>query len=155
MIDSNIFMQVALEEATKAYAKNEIPVGAVIVNNKTKEIVSRGHNIVEQENNPLLHAEMVAINKACKIIGSKNLSEYDIYVSLEPCNMCSTAISFARFGNLFYSASDKKQGFVENNTRFFTNKGCFHRPQIYYGMYSELSEKIMKNFFSKIRNNSL
>jgi len=155
MIDSNVFMKAALEEAEKAFAQNEVPVGAIIVNRKTNEIIARGHNIVEQEHNPLLHAEIVVINEACRITGSKNLSEYDMYVSLEPCNMCSTAISLAKFGNLFYGASDQKQGSIENNTRFFTNKSCFHRPIIYPGLSAEASIKIMQSFFRKIRSNSL
>jgi len=155
MIDTSVFMQAALEEAKQAFVENEIPVGAVIVNRVTKEIISKGHNIVEQENNPLLHAEIVAINNACKFVNSKNLSDYDIYVSLEPCAMCSAAISFAKFGNLFYAASDQKQGAVENNTRFFANKSCFHRPEIYSGISSEFSVHILKSFFSKIRKDKL
>ena len=71
MIDSNVFMKAALEEAKKAFAQNEVPVGAIIVNRKTNEIIARGHNIVEQEHNPLLHAEIVVINEACRITGGK------------------------------------------------------------------------------------
>jgi tRNA(adenine34) deaminase len=155
MMHNNVFMQAALDEAAIAFAENEVPVGAVIVNRATKQILSRGHNIVEQKHNPLLHAEIIAINQACTVTGSKNLSEYDIYVTLEPCNMCSSAISFAKLGNLFYGASDTKHGAVENNTRFFTSASCFHRPEIYPGLYYELSASIMKKFFRKIRSNSL
>jgi tRNA(adenine34) deaminase len=148
-------MQAALEEAERAFVENEVPVGAVIVNRSKKQIISRGHNIVEQKNNPLFHAEIIAINKACELTGSKNLSEYDIYVTLEPCNMCSAAISFAKLRNLFYGAPDKKHGAVESNTRFFTDASCFHRPEIYPGLSVEFSAAIMRKFFRKIRGDSL
>ena len=154
MID-NSFMNKAIILAKKAYRLGEVPVGAVIVNRFTNEIIAESHNMVEKDSNPLAHAEMLAIDKACRATCSKNLSDYDIYVSLEPCAMCAAAISHARIGRLFYAAADIKQGAVENNIRFFTANSCFHRPEIYNNLYGEFSARLMKSFFRKIRKSSL
>ncbi len=148
-------MQEAIGQAQKAFEENEVPVGAVIVERTSCQIIARAHNKVEQGGNALLHAEMIAINIACAHLGSKNLSNCDIYVSLEPCSMCSGAISLARISRLFYAASDLKHGAVENGVRFFNSSCCFHRPEIYNGILSQLSVSIIKNFFSKIRKDSL
>ena len=152
---NNDYMQEAIKQAEIALLSNEIPVGAVIVEHKSGKIVSKAHNLMQQKNNPTFHAEIVAINSACDILGSKNLSNCDIYVSLEPCAMCAAAISYARLRRLFYSASDPKQGAVENGVRFFTSTSCFHCPEIYLGLMSEISLQLMKSFFSKIRKDSL
>lgn len=149
------FMDKAIFLAKKAYKINEVPVGAVIVNKLTNEIIAANHNLVEKEHNPLFHAEILVINEACKILKSKNLSDYDIYVSLEPCAMCASAISHARLGRLFYASADAKQGAVENNIRFFTTNSCFHRPEIYNNLSGEFSARLIKSFFRKIRKNSL
>ncbi len=152
---TTLFMQEAINEALKAFEENEVPVGAVIVNNSTNEIVARAYNLIEQKNNPVMHAEIIAINQACMTLGTKKLSHCDIYVSLEPCTMCASAISFAKIGRLFYAASDPKQGAVEHGVRFFTSNTCLYRPEIYQGHMAEFSKKLMKSFFSKIRKDSL
>jgi tRNA(adenine34) deaminase len=154
MID-NSFMDKAIVLAKKAYKLGEVPVGAVVVNRVTNEIISACHNLVESKHNPLLHAEILAINAACKTLKSKNLSDCDLYVSLEPCVMCAAAISYARIGRLFYACNDVKQGAVENNTRFFTTSSCFHRPEIYNNLSGEFSARLIKSFFRKIRKNGL
>ncbi len=148
---NNFFMQEALNQAQIAFNKNEIPVGVVIVNRKSNEIISKTHNLVEQQKNPLLHAEIVAISQSSKILSSKNLSNCDMYVTLEPCSMCTAAISFARIGRLFYATTDPKQGNIENNGRFFNSKHCFHHPEIYSGFLAKISENLIKEFFRKLR----
>ncbi len=145
-------MEEALKQAQFAFNENEIPVGAIIVNRISNKVISKAHNIVEQTKNPLLHAEIVAINQSCQILSSKNLSDCDMYVTLEPCTMCSAAISFARIGRLFYAANDPKQGGVENGGRFFNSKSCFYHPEIYSGFSAEISENLMKEFFKKVRS---
>ncbi|WP_375318613.1 MULTISPECIES: nucleoside deaminase [unclassified Candidatus Tisiphia] len=148
---NNFFMEEALKQAQLALDNNEIPVGAVIVNRVSNKVIAKTHNIVEQVNNPILHAEIVAINQSCQILASKNLSDCDMYVTLEPCAMCSAAISFARMGRLFYAANDPKQGAVENGGRFFNSKSCFYRPEIYSGFSAKFSENLIRKFFKKIR----
>lgn len=145
-------MEEALKQAQFAFNEDEIPVGAIIVNRVSNKVISKTHNIVEQTKNPLLHAEIVAINQSCQILSSKNLSDCDMYVTLEPCTMCATAISFARIGRLFYAANDPKQGGVENGGRFFNSKSCFYHPEIYSGFSAKISENLMKEFFKKVRS---
>lgn len=145
-------MQIALNQAQIAFDDGEIPVGAVIANSKTKEIIAQEHNLVQTYKNPLLHAEICAIQSAVKVLNSKSLSGYDIFVTLEPCAMCASAISHARIDRLFYGASDSKHGAVENGIKFYTSKTCFHRPEIYIGIQKEFSEQLIKNFFVQARN---
>lgn len=145
-------MKVALENALYAQVSGEVPVGAVIVERSSGQIISAGYNQVEVDNNPLKHAEIVAIDNACKILRSKNLSECDLYVTLEPCAMCSAAISYARIGRLFYGAADSKQGAVENGVRFFTQSTCMHRPEVYDGIMAVESRELIRAFFEHLRN---
>lgn len=148
----NFFMREALKQAEIAFNKNEVPVGVVIVDRENQKIISKSYNSTEEKNNALYHAEIIAINEACKIISSKNLSDYDIYVTLEPCAMCATAIAHSRLKRLFYGASDSKHGAVESNLRYFNSKACFHRPEICSGIFAEDSALLMKEFFKKIRD---
>lgn len=147
----NQHMRSALENALYAQVNNEVPVGAVIVMRSTDKVISTGHNRVETEENPTKHAEMIAIEAACKVLQSKNLSECDMYVTLEPCTMCAAAISYARIGRLFYAAKDPKQGAVEHGARFFTQETCMHRPEIYDGIMSEEAGQMIKEFFENLR----
>lgn len=152
---NNQFMMQALLEAKKAYSVGEIPVGCVIVDRKERKILAASHNMMQQSKNPNCHAEILAINAACKKKDNKNLSDCDIYVTLEPCTMCASAISNVRIGSLYYGASDSKQGAVENGVRFYTSKTCLHRPDVYSGIHSIESEKIIKSFFGQLRKNTL
>lgn len=147
----NRFMLIALEEAKKAVIASEVPVGAVIVRREDGEVIALGHNQVENKQNPTMHAEMLVINEACKKLQVKNLSEYDLYVTLEPCAMCACAISHARLGRLFYGASEPKTGAVESGVRFFTSSNCHHRPEIYPGMMAEESRQLLQDFFKNLR----
>lgn len=149
------YMNIALSEAKKAYDKGEVPVGCVIVQQPSGIIITHSHNLSETKKNPNLHAEMIAINEACSKLDSKNLADCDIYVTLEPCTMCASAISNARIKRLFYGCPDVKQGSVENGVRFFTTTSCFHRPEIYNGMLVEESMGLITSFFRKIRLNKL
>lgn len=145
------FMREALEQALYAFIGAEVPVGAVIVDRESKEIVARGRNAVEANCNPTHHAELIAINEACRKLRTKNLKRCDIYVTLEPCAMCAAAISHARIGRVFYGASDTKMGGVENGVRFFTNRNCHHRPEIYPGIMAQESGALLKDFFAGMR----
>ncbi|RTK92063.1 MAG: nucleoside deaminase [Rickettsiales bacterium] len=151
----NQYMNIALSEAKKAYDKGEIPVGCIIVQQPSGIIVAQSHNLSETQKNPNLHAEMIAINEACSKLDSKNLANCDIYVTLEPCVMCASAISNARIKRLFYSCPDVKQGGVENGVRFYTTASCFHRPEIYNEILSSESLGLITSFFRKIRTNKI
>nr|MBQ0091290.1 nucleoside deaminase [Candidatus Enterousia merdequi] len=105
--------------AKKAELHGDVPIGAVIVQNE--KIIARGENRVQKSKNPTLHAEIVAINKACRKTNSKFLDDCDLYVTLEPCSMCATAISFARIRNIYFAARDEKGGGITSNAKIFEN----------------------------------
>lgn len=147
------YMLAAIDQAKLALEKAEVPVGCVIVYDN--QIIVRSHNLVEENNLSIAHAEIIAITEASKIIGNKNLSSCDIYVTLEPCAMCSSAIAHSRIRRLFYGASDVKHGAVENGIRFFNTDSCFHKPEIYPGIEAETTRGIIQNFFKKLRKNKI
>lgn len=145
------FMNQALILAKKAQSHGDVPIGAVIV--RDGKIIARGENRVQKSKNPTLHAEIVAINKACKKSDSKFLDGCDIYVTLEPCAMCATAISFARIQNIYFAATDEKGGGITANARVFENdKHLWHPNVIQVPEYAEESAKLLKEFFTKLRN---
>ena len=137
--------------ANKALAHNDVPIGAVIV--KDGKIIARGENRVQKSKNPTLHAEIVAINKACKKLNSKFLDGCDLYVTLEPCSMCATAVSFARIQNVHFAARDEKGGGILHNAKIFDNDKHLWKPNIYeMPEYTEQSAQMLKQFFAQLRN---
>lgn len=119
----------AMELAREAGALGEVPVGAVVVNPETGEIVGEGHNRPVGTHDPSAHAEIVAIRAAAQRLGNYRLPGLDLYVTLEPCAMCAGAISFARIGRLVFAAQDIKGGAVMNGPRFFEQPTCHWRPE--------------------------
>lgn len=150
----NQYMDLALELAETAYQKGEVPVGAVIVDSETLQIIATAHNLTQELNSPIEHAELIALRHASQVLGAKHLSKCDLYVTLEPCPLCAAAISSYRVGRLFYGAPDLKQGAVESASSFFGQKNCFFKPEIYSCIKAEESSTLMKNFFRNIRNNN-
>lgn len=149
---SNEFMKLALDMASFAESKGDIPVGAVIVDSKTNAIISKAYNRSNIDQDPTAHAEMIAIRDACKILNAKVLSGYDLYVTLEPCAMCATAISYAKISRLYYGAYDIKFGAIENGVRIFTSTSTLFIPEIYGGILREQSAEMLKKFFLDKRN---
>ena len=144
-------MRIALCEARKAVSRDEVPVGAVIVDGNTGEIIARAGNRVEELHDPTAHAEIIAIRKACAALGQNRLEGCDIYVTLEPCTMCAGAISLARLRRLYFGAMDIKGGAVENGVKFFEHSTCYHVPEIYGGIQEPASNKLLKAFFQSKR----
>ena len=140
-------MELALEHAKKAKLLGEVPVGAVIVNELNYEILSIRHNEMKNKNNPLKHAELLAIDDACKIINSRFLLNTLIYVTLEPCAMCAAAISEARIKKLYFGAYDEKKGAIENGIRIFNNNNYYFKPEVYGGIKEIECSIILKEFF--------
>ena len=148
----NIMTQV-LNLARRAGAGGDVPIGAVIV--RDGKIIARGENLVQRKMNPTLHAEIVAINRACKKLGQKFLNDCDIYVSLEPCAMCATAISFARIRNIFFAATDDKGGGITANARVFDNdRHLWHPNIIQMPEYANASAELLREFFAKRRKDN-
>ena len=137
--------------AKKALAHDDVPIGAVIV--KDGKIIARGENKVQKSKNPTLHAEIVAINKACKKLNSKFLDGCDLYVTLEPCSMCATAISFARIKNIYFAARDEKGGGILHNAKIFDNDKHLWKPNVYeMSEYADKSAEMLRTFFTQLRN---
>jgi len=144
------FMNQAFLLAKKAYSHGDVPIGAVIV--KDGKIIARGENMVQKSKNPTLHAEIVAINKACKKLNAKFLDDCDLYVTLEPCAMCATAISFARIKNIYFAATDEKGGGITSNAKVFENDKHLWKPTVHQmDEYAEQSAQILRDFFENLR----
>ena len=145
-------MNQAFLSAKRALLHDDVPIGAVIVQND--KIIARGENRVQKSKNPTLHAEIVAINRACKKLGQKFLDNCDIYVTLEPCAMCATAISFARIKNIYFAAPDDKGGGITSNARIFDTDKHLWKPNIVQlPEYADESAEMLKDFFKKQRIN--
>lgn len=141
------FMNQAFILANKAFLHDDVPIGAVIV--RDGNIIARGENRVQKSKNPTLHAEIVAINRACKKLGTKFLDDCDIYVTLEPCSMCATAISFARIKNIYFAATDEKGGGITSNSKIFdTDKHLWKPNIIQMPEYADKSAEMLRAFFA-------
>jgi tRNA(adenine34) deaminase len=143
------FMDLALEEARKAGARGEVPVGAVLV--RQRQVLARVGNTMAASADPTGHAEMVAIRQACGQIGDERLTGCDLYVTLEPCAMCAAAISFARIRRLYYGAGDPKGGAVDNGVRYFNSPTCHHAPEVYCGIGERAASDLLRAFFQARR----
>ncbi|MBO4941495.1 MAG: nucleoside deaminase [Clostridia bacterium] len=148
MKDKEFFMKVALEEAEKAYSLGETPIGAVIV--KDGEIIAAAHNLRETGKNVLYHAELIAIDAACKTLGGWRLHQCDMYVTLEPCIMCSGAISQSRIKNLYFGAPDPKGGSVLSRISPAAD-GLFGNTNCEGGILLDECSGILKRFFRELR----
>ena len=136
----------AFEEAEAAALRGEVPVGAVITDQSGQIIAAAGNRTIELAD-PTAHAEILAIRKACKALSSERLTGLDLYVTLEPCNMCAAAISFARIRRLYYGCDDEKMG----GRGFFHSSQCHHAPEIYDGIGAQRSAQILRGFFRNRR----
>ncbi len=135
----------AFAEAKAAAARGEAPIGAALVHDGG--IIAAAGNRTIGDHDPTAHAEILVIRAAAKILGDERLTGCDLYVTLEPCAMCAGAISFARLRRLYFAAEDEKGGAVDNGPRFFSQKTCHHRPEIYGGIRASEAGEILRDFF--------
>jgi tRNA(Arg) A34 adenosine deaminase TadA len=143
-------MREAMKCAMGAARHDDVPIGAVIV--KNKKIIARGENRVQKKQDPTAHAEIIAIQSACKKTEKKFLDGCEIYVTLEPCAMCATAISFARIKKIIYAAVDPKGGGITCGAKVYENDTHLWQPMVEKdSVYSEVSSKLLKGFFRKLR----
>ncbi|MEP4197614.1 MAG: nucleoside deaminase [Aliishimia sp.] len=145
------YMQDALAAARAAAARDEVPVGAVVVSPSGKIIASAG-NRTRELNDPSAHAEMLAIREACAILRTERLLEHDLYVTLEPCAMCAGVIAAARLRRVYYGASDPKSGGVAQGARVFAHSQSHHVPDVYDGICASECEDLLKSFFAAKRS---
>ncbi|MDZ7623941.1 MAG: tRNA adenosine(34) deaminase TadA [Ignavibacteriaceae bacterium] len=144
------FMFAALQEAEKALEENEVPVGAVVV--KDNRIIGRGYNQVERLKDATAHAEMIALTAAANHIGNWRLSECSIYVTLEPCIMCTGALLASRIKELYFSIFDPKFGACGSIYNLAEDGKTNHKINVYSGIYSEESKKLLQDFFDNLKN---
>ncbi|MGI6777420.1 MAG: tRNA adenosine(34) deaminase TadA [Acetivibrionales bacterium] len=143
------FMNEALKEAQKAFKKDEAPIGAVIV--KDGCIIGRGHNEKELKQDSTLHAEITAIKKASKKLGSWRLNDCDMYVTLEPCTMCAGAIIQARIRRLYIGTPDPKAGAAGSVIDIFGEERFNHRVEVIWNILREKCSQMLKDFFQQLR----
>jgi len=144
--DDEYFMKQALREAQKAFDEDEVPVGAVIV--QSNRIIARGHNQVEKLNDSTAHAEIIALTAAFNFLGSKYLPDATLYVTIEPCLMCSGAIYWSKLGKLVYGADDEKNGYKKTTGANWP----FHpRTELIRGVLKDDCAKLMRDFFKTKR----
>ena len=144
-------MRIALELAQAAAPAGETPVGAVVVDPSTGEILGRGANGPIGRSDPTAHAEIVALREAAARVGNYRLTGLELFVTLEPCAMCAGAISHARIGRLVFGAPDPKGGAVVHGPRFFEQPTCHWRPEVQGGVLAEESSALLKGFFKARR----
>ena len=144
-------MAVALAEAEAAAARDEVPVGAVLVDGTTGAILAQSGNRVEELHDPTAHAEMLVIRAAAAAGQATRLAGCDLYVTLEPCPTCAQAIAFARIRRLYFGAYDPKGGGVEHGPRIFGQPTCHHRPEVYGGIAETRAGELLKAFFKARR----
>ena len=143
------FMKEALKQAQKAYDKLEVPVGAVIV--KDGKIIARAYNQKEEKNDTTNHAEILAIKKASKKLGSWRLLDCDMYVTLEPCSMCAGALIQSRIRKVYIGASDEKTGACGSVLNLLEDFKFNHKVAVEKGVMQEECETMLKNFFKELR----
>ncbi len=143
------FMKEALKEAKKAYEKEEVPVGCVIV--KDGKIIARAHNLKETKYDTTKHAEILAIQKASKKLKSWRLIDCDMYVTLEPCSMCAGAIINSRIRKVYYGTSDEKTGAIGSVFNLLEDYKFNHKVEYQSGIMQEECEGILKEFFKYLR----
>lgn len=143
-------MAIALEEAEAAAARNEVPVGACVVDASGTVIARNGNRTLEFKD-PTAHAEMLVLRAAARVLSSERLNDCDLYVTLEPCAMCAGAISHARIRRLYFGADDPKMGGVEHGPRIFAQSTCHHAPEVYGGIGAAEAAMQLKSFFTSRR----
>lgn len=149
MKDKEYFMKEALKEANKAYKKKEVPVGVVIV--KDGKIIARGYNQKEEKNSPIKHAEIIAIEKACKKINNWRLNDCEMYVTLEPCPMCTGAIVNSRINKVYIGAAQQKTGACGSKVNLIEEYKTEAKIEIEFGILKDLCLNLVQDFFKNLR----
>lgn len=143
------YMKLALKEAQKAYDKDEVPIGAIVV--KDGKIIARAHNLREKNKQACAHAEILAIQKACKKLEAWRLEDCDMYVTLEPCPMCAGAIINSRIKNLYIGAMDPKSGAVGSKLNLLKDFKFNHTVNVFDRVLENECSSILKEFFKELR----
>ena len=146
----NYFMNEAIKEANYAFNNNEVPIGAVLIDSKTKKIIHRSYNKVNKEKNAMHHCEIDLIIHSCKALSRKYLHDTIMFVTLEPCLMCASAISEVHIDKLYFGAYDNKNGGIEN-FNFQSKREHAFKTEVYGGIMENDCKALIDNFFKKLR----
>lgn len=144
------FMSVAIKEAQKALIKDEVPIGAVVV--LDGKIIARAHNLMEKTQLATAHAEILAINKACKKLKSWRLDNAELFVTIEPCAMCAGAIVNARIKKVYFGAYEPKSGCAQSKYTVLSDSGLNHSTEFFGGVQQQICANMIKNYFKAKRN---
>jgi len=145
------FMKEALEQAKKAAENQEVPIGALIVNHVTGEVIASSYNQTICQSDPTAHAEILAIREACQYYGAQRIPQCDLYVTLEPCPMCASALSFARIRHVYFGATDEKSGGFVSGPNLVAQSALHHKPSFTGGILAEESVTLLRDFFKARR----
>lgn len=143
------FMKLALAEAKKAAIEGEVPIGAVLV--KNDKVIAKAHNLKEKNKDATAHAEILVIKKASKKLNNWRLLDTTLYVTLEPCAMCASAISQARIKRLVYALDDPNNGAIKNGVKLYSQKSINKAPNITSGVLEEDAKELLQKFFKQKR----
>lgn len=149
--DDHSRMLSALEEARLAGGRDEVPIGAVLVNRLTGEIVAKAGNRTIEYSDPTAHAEILVIREICQKLEVQRIPDYDLYVTIEPCPMCAAALSFARIHTIIFGATDPKSGGITSSVDLYSKSQLHHKPSIKSGLLSDECGQLMKDFFAQKR----
>ena len=145
------FFDLAIKEARLAGKRGEVPVGAAIVEVATGRLLAKAGNLIETKNDPTAHAEILAIQEATSVLNTPRLKGCDLYVTLKPCPMCATAISFSRIRRLYFGAFDPKSGGIDHGPEIYSHSTCHHIPEVIGGIEETLCKKLLIEFFHEKR----
>ncbi len=148
---THTYMDMAIKQAQKGSAQEEVPIGAIIVHNPTNTIIAQAHNTCNQEQNPTKHAEILAIDQACKHLNSTYLTNCTIYVTLEPCAMCAMALSYTKIHKIIFGAYDPKSGGIEHGAQIYTHPQTHHKPETIGGIQEQTCKTLLTSFFQSKR----
>lgn len=151
MEPQNKHMTAAIALAEAAAQMGEVPVGAVLVDSESGEVLAATHNRMLADHDPTAHAEMLALRIAAKDKGEIRLTQCDLYVTLEPCPMCAAALALARVRRIYFGAYDPKGGGIEHGPRIFSQPNCNHRPEVYGGISEDICAAQLRAFFAERR----
>jgi tRNA(adenine34) deaminase len=149
--EDEFYMKLALNEAQKAYDRDEVPIGAVLVDWQTQEIIAQNSNRTIESHDATAHAEILVLREAGQIKRAQRFPECDLYVTLEPCPMCTAAISFARIRRLVIGAKDLKSGGLSGDLNLYSYPQMHHKPNIIFGVCESESSDLLKKFFQQKR----
>tara|TARA_B100000963_G_scaffold357780_1_gene380785 strand:+ start:4496 stop:4978 length:483 start_codon:yes stop_codon:yes gene_type:complete len=151
ILDFTKLFDILYEESIKAYKLKEVPVAALLYDPGKKKVISKAHNLNKKNFDPCAHAEIIAIQNACKKLKTSRLDGYDLFVTLEPCLMCSSIILQSKIRRIYFSCEDKKTGALINNHQLAFDVKNQKKISVYYGFREEKFSLLLKKFFKKKR----